>query len=119
MLGECDGEIDYDKRRDALNDFNYVIRRRCIRADLNDSTSDAVYLGGNGRWHANIARARKFASLPAIDAVLQETWSRLRNAGERSVILSVVKTPLRDNEQAPGTREIERNRGADCPRRDG
>lgn len=86
-----------------MNDFNYVIRRRHIAADSGDSASDTAYLGEDGRWYTNIEQARKFDSLPAVEAALQETWGRQRNAGERSAILSVVKTPTREDEQVSGT----------------
>lgn len=77
-----------------MYDPDYVVKRRVIRDDADDSTSRAVYLGLDGRWYAVLEQARKFASLQEAEAALQEAWAHLRNAGERAVILSLVKVPF-------------------------
>lgn len=83
-----------------MKDPDYVVRRRIVRDDLDDATTRAVYLGIDGRWHAFVSEARKFASLSEAEAALQEAWTRLRNAGERAAILSLMKLPFGYDEQA-------------------
>lgn len=76
-----------------MNAPRYVVKRRQLRENLDESTSLSVYLGRDGRWHRSASHAEQFSSLPAAEAALQETWRRLRNGGERLVILSVMKVP--------------------------
>ncbi|HEX6930407.1 MAG TPA: hypothetical protein VF267_14215 [Gammaproteobacteria bacterium] len=83
-----------------MNDPDYVVKRRIIRDDVCDATSRSVYLGNDGRWCALINQARKFASLEEAEAALQDAWMRLRNAGERAVILSLMKAPFPGDGQA-------------------
>lgn len=50
----------------------------------------AVYLGRRGQW-CSLERALRYKSRNVAEAALHEKWSRLRAAGNRSVILSVVR----------------------------
>lgn len=54
--------------------------------------SGAVYLGKRGHWCC-IEKALQFKTRAAAEAVLDAKWVRLRSAGDKSVILSVVQAP--------------------------
>ena len=51
--------------------------------------NDGVYLGRRGQW-CSLEKALTFKTLKAAEDALQEKWSRLRNAGIKGVILSIV-----------------------------
>lgn len=53
-------------------------------------THRETYLGPAGVW-SPAERAVRFRSLQAAERALLEEWNRLRNAGNKSVILSVVR----------------------------
>lgn len=50
-----------------------------------------TFLGPNGVW-SPAEKAIRFRSQHAAERALMEEWNRLRNAGNRSVILSVVSS---------------------------
>lgn len=53
-----------------------------------------VYLGKRGQWCA-IEKALQFRTRAAAEVALDEKWDRLRRAGDKDVILSVVSLPAR------------------------
>lgn len=73
---------------------NFAIRARFVGgAPPNlESAADGhgIYLGKRGQW-ASREKALIFRSTDAAESALQEKWSRLHNAGDKSVILSVVR----------------------------
>lgn len=51
---------------------------------------NGIFLGKRGQW-ASREKALIFNTTDAAERALQEKWSRLHNAGDKSVILSVVR----------------------------
>lgn len=53
-----------------------------------------VYLGKRGHWCA-VDKALRFKTRAAAESAMDEKWTRLRSAGDRSVILGVVQLTAR------------------------
>lgn len=75
------------------SNLKYVIRAKFTkRAELPNNGMDhgnGVYLGRRGQW-CSLEKALTFKTLQAAEDALQEKWNRLRNAGNKGVILSIV-----------------------------
>lgn len=50
-----------------------------------------LYLGDNNQW-TSFKGATRFRSREAAELALQEKWQRLRNSGNRSIILSILES---------------------------
>lgn len=50
----------------------------------------SVYLGKRGQW-SSLAKALRFKTRQAAELALNEKWQKLRNAGAKRIILSVVE----------------------------
>lgn len=50
----------------------------------------SVYLGKRGQW-SSLIKALRFTSRQAAELALNDKWHKLRNAGNKGVILSVVE----------------------------
>lgn len=71
----------------------YVIKGRFTgTAPQRRGMDGFAFLGRGGRW-CSVDKALKFSSVGDGEYALHETWCRLRNAGDRSIILSVEKLP--------------------------
>ncbi|HEX7046911.1 MAG TPA: hypothetical protein VF275_05015 [Gammaproteobacteria bacterium] len=74
--------------------MNYVIRARFASGFpqhlVHLMRDKSVYLGKRGQW-SSLAKALQFKTRQAAELALNEKWHKLRNAGARGVILSVVE----------------------------
>lgn len=52
-----------------------------------------LYLGKRGQWCSRV-KALRFHTRAAAERALHEKWTRLREAGNRSVILSIIQSTL-------------------------
>lgn len=79
-------------------DLMFLIRARFINESPEHIATVAengfVYLGKRGQWCA-VEKALQFRTRAAAEAALDEKWNRLRRAGDKDVILSVVSAPTR------------------------
>lgn len=65
----------------------FTIRARHLVGEL--AVAGETYLGANG-IQCPLEKAKRFRSRTAAERALMEEWYRLRNSGNKSVILSVV-----------------------------
>lgn len=74
----------------------YVIRARFVGKPPTHiahlAKEGAVYLGKHGHW-CSIEKALQFKTRASAEEVLDTKWSRLRSAGDRSIIMLVVQSP--------------------------
>lgn len=72
----------------------YAVRARFVGGVPSNLQSRAIgnilYLGRRGQW-ATIEKALLFRTIKAAESALHEKWNRLHNAGNKTVILSVVR----------------------------
>jgi len=71
--------------------MSFAVRARLTGAATGIVMMDEhdLYLGAGGRW-SSMSDALRFETRAAAEAAMQEKWQRLRNTGNRSVILSVL-----------------------------